>query len=150
MPVVSRYAYFSRRHSIWLAIVLMAGCGSAGNEHGDARAAAYAAYNEATAAFKSKDYAAAEPKLASALESRLLNPDVFCEATVLRSVCLASTGKYDEATAALDSLGPGASNIDQIFAARSYILAKQGKLAESRAALAKARQANRTVAEFKD
>lgn len=150
MPVGWRHAKLYCCCSIGLAISLVGGCGSSGSEHGDDRAAAYANVNEASVAFNARDYSAAEPKLASALASKLLNPDVYCETTVRHAVCLGASGKYDEALVALDAIGAGASNVDQIEAARSYILAKQGKVAESRAALARARRLNPRVQEFKD
>lgn len=150
MPVCWRQSTLRCLGSTWLAFSLVVGCGSAGSEHGDARAAAYANVNEATVAFDAHDYATAELKLASALASKLLNPDVFCESTVKHAVCLSAAGKHDEALAALDTVGVGASNADQVESARSYILAKQGKASESRAALAKARRLNPKVQEFKD
>ena len=58
------------------------------------------------------------------------------------------TGKFDEALALLTSLEQGAPNLDQVFAARAFVLKKQNKLAEANAALAKARQYNRTIKEF--
>lgn len=150
MPNAWRRAEFNRRYAAFMTIAMVVGCGDAGSQHADARTAAYAAVNEGNAAFNSRDYTSAEPKLASAIASQLLNPDVYCEASVRHAVCLGSARKFDEALAELDAIGPGAPNIDQIYAARSYVLAKQGKAAESRAALAKARQANRAVQEFKD
>jgi Tfp pilus assembly protein PilF len=114
----------------------------------DDRIAAYAAYNEASTAFASKDYAGAEAKLALALQANVLNPDVYCEATAKYAVCLAAAGKYPEATAELDKLGPAAPNQGEIFAARAFIFKKQGKVAEANAAMAKARQYNRAIKEF--
>ncbi len=140
----------SRRH-VFVGLLGLAaiGCSSPGSEHEESRRTAYASYGEGLTAFKAKDYPSAEGKLTAAIEARGLNPDVKCDAVVMRAICWAKSSKYDDALADLEKLGPSASNIDQVFAARSYILAKQGKAAESRAALAKARQYNRTVQEFK-
>jgi tetratricopeptide (TPR) repeat protein len=141
-----------RSRTMWLTCLgtlVAAGCGAPGSEYGDDRATAYATYGEALTAFDAKDYATAEPKLAAAIEPRLLNPDVYCEAVVRLAVCWGATGKYAEALAELDTLGSQAPNQAEIFAARAFILGKQGKAADARMALAKARQINRTIQEFK-
>jgi len=129
---------------------MLVGCGnSAGFDLEDSRRAAYAAFNDAAERFSHGDYAAAEPKLVAALVDGVLNPDVYCEATAKLAVCRGAAGKYDEALAELDKLGPAAPNQAEIYAARSFILKKQGKLAEATAALARARRFDRTVKEFK-
>jgi tetratricopeptide (TPR) repeat protein len=133
-----------------LSVMLMAvGCATKAQDPAD-REAAYKALDEGLNAFGQRDYATAEPKLTLALEKGALNPDSYGEAAVKRVVCWGAAGRYDEAYTELDRLEAGAPNLDQVAAARSYVLAKQGKAAESRAALAKARQYNRTVQEFKD
>jgi tetratricopeptide (TPR) repeat protein len=126
------------------------GCGAPGEEHEDVRRSAYTNYGEGVAAFESNDRATALEKLSAALEGGGLNPDAACDARVKLAVCLTGAGKYDEALATLEKVGAGASNPDAVEAARSYIYKKQGKAAESRAALAKARQYNPKVQEFKD
>jgi len=144
MLPIARQAYAG------LLMLAAFGCGAPGEEHEDARRSAYANYNEGLAAFASKDYATAEAKLTAAIEARGLNPDVKCDAVVKRAICWVKSGKYNEALADLDSLGAGASNMDQIHAARSYIYKKQGKAAESRTELIKAKRLNPAVQEFKD
>jgi thioredoxin-like negative regulator of GroEL len=99
---------------VFLALALTSlGCGGdPAASLQDARIAANAAYNEAVTAFASKDYAGAEAKLAAALQANVLNPDVSCEATAKYAVCLAAAGKYPEAMAELDKLGPAAPGRD--------------------------------------
>jgi tetratricopeptide (TPR) repeat protein len=135
---------------VFLALALTSlGCGGdPAASLQDARIAANAAYNEAVTAFASKDYAGAEAKLAAALQANVLNPDVFCDATAKYAVCLAAAGKYPEAMAELDKLGPAAPNQAAIFAARSFILKKQGKVAEANVALAQAKRLDRMIKEF--
>lgn len=126
------------------------GCSSAADNLEETRVASSAAYSEAVSAFNAKDYAKAEQSLNVALQPGGLMSDQYCDAVVKRAVCMASSGKVTEAAAELENLGLAATNLDALFAAKAYVLAKQGKTAESRAALAKARQYNRTVQEFKD
>jgi Flp pilus assembly protein TadD len=132
-----------------LGFLVAAGCSAPGSEHEDSRVSAYKANAEALVAFEAKDYATAEPGFVAAIESGVLNPDVYCQAVVRLAVCHGSAGKYDEALAELDKLGPAAGNQDEIYAARAFVLAKQGKAADARTALGKARQFNRSVQEFK-
>jgi len=126
-----------------------AGCGTS-SEVVQTREAAYAAAAKGNAAFASRDYAGAAEHLSAAVKGGGLNPDAYANAAVKLAVCYGATSKYDQAIALLEELERGAPNLDQIYAARSYVLRKQGKAAESRAALAKARQFNRAVQEFKD
>lgn len=133
-----------------IAIVFAIGCGAPGEQMAEARISAYQSYDEAEKAFLARDYATAEPKYAAALSGGGLNADLYSDALVKHALCLAVGGKTSEASAALDKLEPEAINLDQIYVARSFIFKKQGKAAESRAALAKARQYNRTVQEFKE
>jgi tetratricopeptide (TPR) repeat protein len=144
MPRLSRQAY------VGLLILAAIGCSSPGSQHEDLRRSAYTVYSEALDAFKAKNYSAAEPKLTATIDGGGLNPDIYCNAVAKRALCWASAGKYNEALADLDKLGPAASNLDEVYAVRSYILRKQGKAAESRAALAKARRYNPSTQEFKD
>jgi Tfp pilus assembly protein PilF len=139
-----------RRDAIFLFIIVAAGCSYPGEKQEDARRIAAEAYDKAQKAFTSKDYAAAETSLTEAINAGGLNPDLLVDATVKRAVCWGATGKPVEAIESLQQIESWGEQQDLVFAARAYVLAKQGKLAESRAALAKARQYNRMVHEFKD
>jgi tetratricopeptide (TPR) repeat protein len=140
----------SRGARAGLLLLVAVGCGAPGEEFEDLRRSAYANYGEGVTAFNANDRATALTRLTAALEGGGLNPDIACDARVKRAVCLAAVGKYDEALADLEKNGPGASNPEAVEAARSYIYKKQGKPAEARAALGKARQFNPRVQEFKD
>lgn len=136
-----------------LAVCLCAfsvGCGYPGEDQEDARRSSQKNYEEALALLASKDRAAAELKFTAAIDGGGLNPDAYTDAAIKRAVCWSGNGKADEALAMLQSLESGGGPPDTIESARSYILAKQGKAAESRAALAKARRLNPKVQEFKD
>jgi hypothetical protein len=139
-----------REASVLLLMAVAVGCSAPGEEHEDLRRSAYTNYGEGVAAFNSNDRATAQEKLSAALDGGGLNPDVACDARVKLAVCLASSGKIDEGLAMLEKVGLGASNPDAVEAARSYIYKKQGQAAQSRAALAKARQYNPRVQEFTD
>jgi hypothetical protein len=132
-----------------LLLTALAGCGSPAAKHEQGRKAAYAAYNEALKTYGAKNYSAAEPQLTAAIEARGLNPDIYCSAVTKRAACWAVAGKLTEALAELETLGPAASNMDEILALKSFIYKKQGKAADSRAALAKAKRINPRIQEFK-
>ena len=145
-----------RRHSsipksLWLLIValLSSGCGDP-EKHADARRTSYEAYEKGLVAFSARDYGTASGLLSAAVGTGFLNADAYSNAATRLAVSYAAEKRFDEALALLNELDKGAPNFDEVYAARSYVLAKQGKVAESRAALAKARQFNRAVQEFKD
>ena len=129
-----------------LLIAAAIGCASKDVYVAD-RKTAYEAYDAGLTAFAAKDFPTADAKFTIAIDAGVLNPDFYCFAVTKRALCWAVAGKYDEALAELDKLGAGASNPDEVLIARSYIYKKQGKLAEANAALAKARQYNRTIKE---
>ena len=139
-----------RRDAVLLIAALAAGCNSPADKLEDSRRTGQQLCNEGLASFAQKDFTTAEQKLTQAITQATLNPDTYSDVAVKRAVCLGAIGKADDAIAELQKLEAGAPNLDQIYAARSYVLAKQGKVAESRAALAKAKQFNRAVQEFKD
>jgi Tfp pilus assembly protein PilF len=134
-----------------LAIALAAaGCRRSTDLPEEKRKNAQQAYQEGVAAFESRDFTTARDKLNEAISSGAVYSGSIVDAKVRFAVATAATGDIGAATAQLDELEKNAPDLDLVYAARSYVLAKQGKLAESRAALAKARQYNRTVQEFKD
>lgn len=148
MPKI-RLKFMSAIHFVTF-VGLMIGCNSPSEKMANTRKVAQELFDQGQTAFTAKDYAAAEDRFSRAVTQGGLGPDCYDIAAVKRAVCLGALNRGDEAIAELAKLEPGASNLDAIYAARSYVLTKQGKAAESRAALAKARQYNRTVQEFKD
>jgi Tfp pilus assembly protein PilF len=129
--------------------VALAGCGRQSKQVASRREQASALAGEGLTAFQNRDFATAIAKLSDPVDHGGLNVDAYCSAAVKLAVAYGHEGKYPEAEALLLKLEQGAPNLDEIYAARAFLLAKQGKAGESRAALAKARQYNRTIKEFK-
>lgn len=129
--------------------VPLAGCGRASKRVAHRRAEASQLADEGLAAFDNRDYATAIVKLSDPVDHGGLHGDVYCGVAVKLAVSYAHQGSYPEAEALLAKLEQGAPNLDQIYAARAFLLLKQGKAGDSRAALAKARQYNRSIKEFK-
>jgi lipopolysaccharide biosynthesis regulator YciM len=134
--------------AISTAIISALGCGGTSESLVVSRETASAAVNEGQAAFDNRDYAAAADKLGIAVNSGMLNADIYSDAAVKLAVSYGATGKYNEALTLLTSMEQGAPNLDQVFAARAFVLKKQGKVAEANAAMARARQHNRMIKEF--
>ena len=129
----------------------IAGCGYGTSEDViEQRQAAQKAYSEALQAIASKDYTAAKTLLDHAIDSGKLHLDVLSPAYVNRAICSAAAGDFAAAHADLDAMEQGAPNLDEIFAARSYVLEKQGKSKEAKAAWSKARRMNRYVKRTSD
>lgn len=131
-----------------IAVAAVAGCGTSQRSADDARAAS-ASYEEAVEAFNAGDAQVAADKLTSVIEARL-DPDQFGSAVVRRAVCYAKLGEFEKAHADLDRAAGGAPNVDEIHAARSYVLTKEGKQSEADKEWRKARQVNSTIAKFTD
>ncbi|MBL9166062.1 MAG: hypothetical protein JNL18_25300 [Planctomycetaceae bacterium] len=146
---IAIYDAFARLSGWLLVSVVVVGCGKS-DEFAEARRTSSKSYEEGAAAFSSRDFPKAIESLSGAIQSGGLNADLYSSAAVQLAVAYAATRRFEEANLLLSELEAGAPNRDEVFAARSYVLAKQGKLAESRTALAKARQYNRAVQEFKD
>src|SRR5687768_3040007 len=113
-----------------IAAASIIGCSYPGEDSANTRRAASQAYNEATAALASRDYSLATSKFTAAIDLGGLNPDLYADACLKRAICHGASGKYDEALAELNQLESAGLDRDKIYAARSYVLAKQGKAAE--------------------
>jgi Tfp pilus assembly protein PilF len=144
MRITSRSAIVSL-----LCCAALTGCGGGSKQAASRREQAAALAGEGLTAFDNRDYATAIAKLSDPVENGGLNVDAYCSAAVKLAVAYAHEGKYAEAETLLAKLEQGAPNLDQIYAARAFLLTKQGKAADARTALAKARQFNRTIQEFK-
>lgn len=137
--------------SLSMALVLLTvGCRRSNELAEDKRVAARQAYNEGVTALESRQYAVARDKLQEAISTGAIYSGSIVDAKVRLAVATAGAGDLSTASTQLNDLEQNAPELDLVFAAKAYVLAKQGKAAESRAALAKARQYNRTVQEFKD
>lgn len=135
------------RKALTLALLSAVGCGSS-EQSATTREEAAQAFARGIEAFDRKDYGAASADFTIALDAGGLAPDDYANAMVKRAVSWGAEGKFDEALADLTKLEAGAPNLDQIFAARAFVLKKQGKVAEANAAMAKARQQNRSIKEI--
>jgi len=137
--------------ALLMCLTCFCGCnGGTSAELTGTRVHAQKSYSDGAEAFANRNYVAAEDNLAAAYESGGLNLDMLCDAGVKLAVCRSASGRFDEAHQLLDSLEHGAPNMDEVYAARSYILRKQGKRTEALAAWNDARQLNRGVPEFRD
>lgn len=144
---------FDLRHVVAAALLtsMIVGCSGGTSEAlVESREAAQRAYGEALEKVAQKDFAGAKPLLDQAIEAKVLRGDVLAEAYVNRAVCSAATGDFAAAHADLDEMEKGAPNLDEIFAARSYVLQKQGKTREAKQAWTQARRFNRYVKKYSD
>ena len=122
--------------SAWLV-----GCGSQAQQVENRQTAAQS-HQEGVASFSGKDYPAAQQQLTAAIEAGDLPVDLYVDAHVKRAVANAVLGDYDQAHADLDKMEQGALDLDVVFAARSFVLEKEGKQAASKAAWSEARRIN--------
>ena len=130
--------------AIWLV-----GCGSS-RQREQSREGANQAYRAGTAALGKRDYTNAVQQLTAAIEGGWLNIDVNVHAHVKRAIANAALDNYDAAYVDLDAAEQTSPYSDRVYAARSYVLTKQGRKKEAKAAWAKARRINRSVEKFKD
>jgi len=125
------------------------GCNSSGRQ-ASKRELAYRLVQEANAALEKHQYQEARAKFSQAIDTGGLNVDIYINATIQRAICAATLGDFEAAYADLDRMEQGAPNLDVVYAARSFVLAKQGKKKEAKAVWAKARRFNRKVKPFGD
>jgi tetratricopeptide (TPR) repeat protein len=131
-----------------LLFALAIGCSSAADSRTEVRRDAHAAFAAGEQALGAGNYEQALDELSAAVAAGGLNPDAFAAAELQMALALGGLGRYAEAYERLDRLEAGAPNVDEVLAARSAVLAREGKAAEAQAALAKARQINRDVRTF--
>jgi predicted negative regulator of RcsB-dependent stress response len=133
---------------LFVCCMISSGCGESQELPADKRQKSQQAFEKATEAFSQKDFSAAEVGFSEALANGGLNGDQFEEAHVKLAVAMAASNKFGEAMSTLAKIEQGSTIPDQILAAKSFILAKQGKTAESHAAWAQAVRYNRSVQKF--
>lgn len=137
----------TRFAAVALLLIGMAGCGGPKVDSASRQTAAQE-FALGVEAFDNRSYDEAAQHFTAALEQGGLNPDLYADAIAKRAVCYGAAARYDEALADLSKLEAGAPNLDVVYSARSFVLKKQGKVAEANAALAMARRFNRSVKEF--
>jgi outer membrane protein assembly factor BamD (BamD/ComL family) len=132
-----------------LFIVLFAylGCSGVDEKLVDLRKQASTAYDAAEKAFASKSFAEAKDQYALALQGGLY-ADFIEPAKIKLAVSTAESGDIETAFKMISEMEQGAENKADVLAARSHILAKQGKAAESQAVWAQAIRYNRNVKKF--
>lgn len=132
---------------IMTAIICTAlvGCGGTSEDVIESRKAGQQAYDNALQSMAAKDYAAAKEQLETAIKHGRLQLDVKATAYTKLAACQAATGDISAAHATLDDLQQQAPNMDEVFAARSFVFQQEGKTKQAKAAWAKARRMNRYV-----
>jgi tetratricopeptide (TPR) repeat protein len=121
------------------------GCG--GNKDETIRRSAQTSFDEGAAAIGRKDYAAAKDLLTQAIASGLY-PDLCDGALEMRAACHAALGDFTAAQSDIDQMQRGGADESLILAAKAFLLHKQGKAAEARLALQKAKRLNPKVLTF--
>jgi predicted negative regulator of RcsB-dependent stress response len=128
-------------------LVACLGCDGTDGKLIDLRQQASTAYAAAERAFASKDFAKAKEQYTLALQGGLY-ADFIEPAKVRLAVATAQAGDLDTALKSINDMEQGAENKAEVLAAKSFILAKQGKTTESQAAWAQAIRYNRSVQKF--
>ena len=129
--------------TVWL-------CGCSSQVAPDKRANAETAYGEAIEALEQHDYGLAKTRLTEALEAGGLRADQLIDAYIQRAVCLARLGEFEAAHADLDAAAQGPADMDVVYAARSFVFAKEGRASEAAAKLNQARAINPQIKPFED
>ncbi|MCO6047604.1 hypothetical protein NG895_27175 [Aeoliella sp. ICT_H6.2] len=123
-----------------------AGCsGDAGNP--DLRKSAEAALESGKEAFDQGQFDQAYEMLSQATQGGL-NADLYSEALVYHAVAAIQLAKYDEAKADFDILDQGATNMDEVLAAKSFLAAKQGNKSQASRLMSEAKRLNPKVKKF--
>lgn len=131
---------------LFYAVVLIPGVGCGGPK-GDPVSVANseAGYTEAKTMVLDGSYEPALPKLEAAISGGGLGPDLYVEALLLRAQCYAMTGKLELAEADMTKAEQGSPSEALMELTKGVILEKQGKSAESKAAMAKAKRLDPTL-----
>lgn len=122
-----------------VSLIASIGCGA---PKGDpvSVATSEASYTEAKTMVLDGSYEAALPKLEAAISGSGLGPDLYVESLLLRAQCYAMTGKLEQAEADMAQAENGSPAEAMLELTKGVIFGKQGKSAESKAALAKAKR----------
>lgn len=128
------------------ALVVAAGC-SGGREDPGLRRSAEESFRAGRDALQSGSHEEALALLGQATQGGL-NADLYGKALVLHAVAAGHLGKFDLAEEDFEILDQGATNIDEVLAAKSFVRGKQGNKAESRSLMQQARKVNPKVKGF--
>ncbi len=124
---------------VWLlTCIALAGCG--GGMAKSTVQSSQVAIDSAISLEKERKMADAMKMVSSAIEAGGLNPDLLCEAYLLRARCYCAEGKLAEAESDIAAAEQGSPNPATWHYTRAMLLAKQNKTAESKAELAKAQR----------
>jgi Flp pilus assembly protein TadD len=104
-----------------------------------------ASYTEAKTLVLDGSYEVALPKLEAAIAGGGLGPDLYVEALLLRAQCYAMAGQLEQAEADMAKAEQGSPSEAMKELTKGVVLGKQGKSAESKAALAKAKKLDPTL-----
>lgn len=135
--------------SLFLAMIAIGGCSSSA-EQSVSRESATKAYQEALTLSTSGSHSEAIEKFNEAIQGGWLNSDARTQAYLKRAVSLAATGDFSSAEADLEAAKEREVNPDDLLVVKSYLLRKQGKDREAKAAMKQAKRFNRAAREIVD
>ena len=98
-------------------------------------------------AYSQGNYQQAFDELGTATKGGL-NPDLYSEALVYHAAAAIQLDKFDVAQADFELLDQGATNEDQVLAAKSFLAAKQGNKAQAKQLMQQAKRLNRNIKPF--
>lgn len=131
-----------------ICVVSLIGCGESSADRAESRRNAQDLFNDAVQAIEKQDHATAKPLLDKAIASGQLHVDIILSAHIKRAICSAVAGDFAAAHADLDKMEQGPVDLGAVWAARSFVLEKEGKSSEAKAAWSKARGYNPGVAKI--
>jgi Tfp pilus assembly protein PilF len=122
--------------------MVIIGCG--GSEvDSEVLATAQQSYDQGKAAFDSGDFNAAKSSLDDALKNPAgLNSDIYVDALIKRAISLAIAGDFPAAEVDIAEAERGATEMDQVYLARSILLQQQGDQAGADREMKNAKKAN--------
>lgn len=118
----------------------LTGCGGPVVD-GETIASAQQSYDDAAAAFDEENYAQARTSFDQALDNSAgLNPDIYVDALLKRSICLSVSGEFEAAAADISEAEQGATDMAQVHLARGVMFGKQGDDAKAKSEFASAKK----------
>jgi len=138
---------------LWLPLVVLAtllmlgtlGCGGSVVQE-DTIATAQNDYDQAVAAFDEENYPQARILLDQALDNAAgLNPDIYVDALLKRSICLSMAEEFEAAAADINEAEQGATDMAEVFVARGVMFSKQGDDTKAKAEFANAKKLDSNI-----